>query len=126
MDGMVDIDTIRSQMVIDTAGLVGEGDLSGDALILAADRGDPQAQTEVAVLLLQVEQYDAAVYWLQKASARNPEAMHQLARCYLDGKGVPEDIHLGMMWLHKAAASGHEIAKAQAAGVMIAAASRVK
>ena len=108
MDGMVDLDTVRAQLAID----------ADDALILAADRGDAAAQTEIAVLLLQAGQPDAAVYWLQKAAARSTEAMHHLSRCYLEGVGVGQDVHTGMMWLHKAAAGGHAIAKAQADSIL--------
>jgi len=104
MDGMVDLETVRPQLAIEAE----------DALILGADRGDPAAQTEVAVQLLQANQPDAAVYWLQKAATRSTEAMHHLSRCYLEGVGVALDMHIGMMWLHRAAAGGHAIAKAQA------------
>jgi uncharacterized protein len=108
MDGMVDLEVVRPQLAID----------ADDSMILAADRGDAPAQTEIAVLLLQASQPDAAVYWLLKAATRSTEAMHHLSRCYIEGVGVPQDLHTGMMWLHKAAAGGHAIAKAQADAIL--------
>ena len=39
--------------------------------------------------------------------------MHWLARCYLDGNGVAPDVHLGLMWLSRAAAHGHLISQGQ-------------
>lgn len=114
-DGTVTLQAVRPQIAID----------ADDALIIAADRGDPGAQTDIAVLLLEADQPDAAVYWLQRAAVRHPDAMHHLSRCYLDGLGVARDVHTGMMWLHKAAAAGHVIALAQAEAILSKSAPRV-
>lgn len=108
MDGTVTLQAIRPQIAIE----------ADDALILAADHGDHGAQTDIAVLLLEADQPDAAVFWLQRAAVRHPDAMHQLSRCYLDGLGVAKDVHLAMMWLHKAASAGHVIALAQAEAIL--------
>ena len=60
-----------------------------------------------------------AVYWLGLATRQNyPDAMHLLAGCYLAGTGVEKNEHLGIMWLAKATASGHLIAREQLAAIL--------
>ena len=55
-----------------------------------------------------------AIYWLELAARQDyADAMHWLARCYLDGNGVAPDEYLGLMWLSKAAAHGHRISQGQ-------------
>jgi len=45
--------------------------------------------------------------WLRKAADRGlAEAQHLLARCYLDGIGVPQDDQEGLRWLNKSVEQG--------------------
>lgn len=80
--------------------------------ILLADAGDAEAQDDIGQLFLMSEKYQAAFYWFQQASQQNnPDAMQWLGHCYINGKGVPKDENLGLMWIAKAAALGHLIAQ---------------
>lgn len=84
------------------------------ALVLRADAGETEAQNELGQIFLLAEKYKPALYWLrQAASKNNADAMQWLAHCYVNGKGVPKDDYLGLMWLAKAAALGHVVAQAQ-------------
>ena len=87
--------------------------------ILLADAGDAEAQNNIGQLFLMAEKYQAAFYWFQQASQQNnPDAMQWLGHCYINGKGVPKDEHLGIMWIAKAAAQGHVIAKGLLKGLI--------
>ncbi len=46
------------------------------------------------------------------------DAIHNLAQLYIKGIGVPKDENTALMWLAKAAAHGHVIAKQQMAALM--------
>lgn len=82
--------------------------------VVAADAGDPEAQNDVAMLFLAAGRHKAAVYWLELAAEQGyADAMHHLGRCHLEGLGVPRDEHLAVMWIAKAAAHGHAIAREQ-------------
>jgi TPR repeat protein len=84
------------------------------ALVQQADRGDAAAQSDLALVFLASGRTRGAIYWLELAARQDyADAMHWLARCYLDGNGVAPDDHLGLMWLSKAAAHGHRISQAQ-------------
>lgn len=84
------------------------------ALVQQADRGDPAAQNDLALIFLASGKPRGALYWLELAARQDyADAMHWLARCYLDGNGVAADDHLGLMWLSKAAAHGHPISQGQ-------------
>jgi len=82
--------------------------------ILLADAGDAEAQVDIGQLFLMSEKYQAAFYWLEQAAQKNnPDAMQWLGHCYINGKGTLKDENLGLMWLAKAAALGHELAQGQ-------------
>jgi len=82
------------------------------AVIEAADSGDPEAQNDVALMLLLAARPDLAVQWLQDAAAQDyPDAMHWLGRCHLAGEGLPHDEGLGLSWLGRAAARGHMMSR---------------
>lgn len=94
------------------------------AMVMAADRGDANAQNDVGLLLLAAQQGDAkkgeeqesfaALYWFELAAQQNHgDALHWLARCHIDGIGVEKNENLGLMYLAKAAAQGHIISQAQ-------------
>lgn len=87
--------------------------------ILLADAGDAEAQDDIGQLFLISEKYQAAIYWFQQAAQQNnADAMQWLGHCHLNGKGVPKDENLGIMWLAKAAALGHVIAQGQMKGLI--------
>jgi len=65
-------------------------------------------------LCLAARRFEGARYWLELAARQDyPNAMQTLGRCYLAGDCVPKDENLGLMWIAKAAATGHAIAQAQ-------------
>lgn len=87
--------------------------------VLLADAGDAEAQDDIGQLFLMSEKHQAAFYWFQLAAQQNnPDAMQWLGHCYVNGKGVPKDENLGMMWIAKAAALGHVIAQGQMKGLI--------
>lgn len=87
--------------------------------ILLADTGDAEAQDDIGQLFLAAEKPKSAVYWFQLAAQKNhPDAMQWLGHCYINGKGVPQDENLGMMWIANAAALGHVIAQGQIKGLI--------
>lgn len=82
--------------------------------LAAADAGSAEAQDDTGQLFLAAGKHAAAIYWLEQSARQNyPNAMQCLGRCYLAGEGVPQDDNLAIMWIAKAAAHGHIIAKAQ-------------
>ncbi len=93
-------------------------------LIESADQGDADAQTDLALILLErfenTGKYrDAAFYWLQLAAAQNhADAMNWLGYCHIQGFGVEKNEEMGLMWLAKSAAQGHEISRVQMAGIL--------
>ena len=83
-------------------------------LVQQADGGDAAAQNDLALIFLAGGKPRGAIYWLELAARQDyADAMHWLARCYLDGNGVVADDNLGIMWLAKAAAHGHVISQGQ-------------
>lgn len=84
------------------------------ALIEAADKGNVEAQTDLALLFLAHAKPASAIYWLELAAKRDyPNAMYLLGRCHTDGNGMPQNDNLGIMWIAKAAALGHVVALGQ-------------
>lgn len=83
------------------------------SLLCRADRGDVEAQNEVALHFFEQALPCGAVYWLQQAArSGDADAMHWLGRCHLEGKGLEPDRNLGLMWLARSAAAGHVISDA--------------
>jgi hypothetical protein len=84
------------------------------SFVLRADASDAEAQNDIGQLFSIAEKHEAAFYWLQQAAQQGyADAMQWLGRCYLSGDGVLKDEYLGVMWIAKAASSGHVIAQAQ-------------
>ncbi|MCG5494514.1 tetratricopeptide repeat protein [Ectothiorhodospira variabilis] len=82
--------------------------------IQGADSGDPEAQNDVALMLLEVGRPELALFWFQAAADQEyPDAMHWLGRCYVSGEGVPQDEALGVSWIKRAAQRGHRISQGQ-------------
>lgn len=89
------------------------------ALLLRADAGDAEAQAVLGAVFHGIGELHTAVYWWQLAAGQgHPDAMQLLGRCYAAGDGVPQDEHLALTWISKAAASGHVIAAAQMEGLL--------
>lgn len=83
-------------------------------LLKTADAGDATAQTDLALLFLTHGKAKSAVYWLELAAKQSfPDALHYLGCCYLHGEGFVKDETLALMWIAKAASSGHPLAQAQ-------------
>lgn len=96
-------------------------------LMVQADGGNAQAQAEVgAMFALAYQQRKAqdsqpdkrlktpALYWLELAAEQEQtDAMHWLGILHMGGHGGDNSPHLAMMWISRAAAYGHVIARAQ-------------
>jgi TPR repeat protein len=83
-------------------------------IILLADAGDADAQNDVGQMFSMAGKAESAIYWFRQAANQgNSDAMQWLGQCYARGEGVSLDENLSMMWLAKAAALGHVIAKSQ-------------
>lgn len=101
--------------VADVAPLIGiPMDAEALAVLVKADAGDAEAQDDIGHFFLAAGRQAAARHWLERAAHQeNPNAMQCLGRCYLDGNIVARDENLAIMWIAKAAAHGHVIARAQ-------------
>jgi hypothetical protein len=83
-----------------------------------ADQGDACAQTELALLLQSHRKFRAAVYWLQLAARKNDShALHWLARCHLEGRGVAKNEDKAIMLLARSAMLGNMISAHQLAAL---------
>ena len=81
-------------------------------IIVDADRGDPAAQCDLALILLTANRPTAALPWLQgSAKAFHPDAMCLLGRGYLSGEDIERDPETGLQWIDKAALKGHPLAQ---------------
>lgn len=88
-------------------------------LVLDADAGHAQAQSDLALLFRDLEKHKEALYWLELAIKQGDvSAMHWMGRAYVEGTGVPKDDNLGLMWIAKAAAGGHIVSQAQISGMI--------
>ena len=94
------------------------GAADGLALLLEADRGDSEAQGDVALLCPQQDRADIAFYWFNLAAQQgHADAMHYLSELYQQGNGVARCESTAMLWRARAAGAGHAIAQAQMAGI---------
>ena len=83
-------------------------------LIKSADAGDANAQNDLAVLFLENNKPQNAIYWLELAAKQDfADAMQLLGTCYLKGNGLAKGNNLALMWIANAASLGHQIAVAQ-------------
>ena len=54
--------------------------------------------------------YKQAMHWYRRAAEQgNPEAQHNMAAMYFDGRGIPQDYVQAYAWFSVAAANGVEI-----------------
>ncbi|MBO8087596.1 MAG: sel1 repeat family protein [Marichromatium sp.] len=80
-------------------------DSDDEALVLAADAGEPEAQCDLGIWLLERDRPKAARDWFRLAArAGHADAMCWLGRDLLLGEGGAPDQAEGMRWLHQAAA----------------------
>lgn len=71
----------------------------------AAEQGMAEAMEDLTCLYDEVEDYDKAAYWAQKAleADENNTVLILLGYYYLEGSGVEKDIEKGLELLHRAA-----------------------
>lgn len=103
---------------IDLAALLQKADLRLSSAevqtVLEADQGGADACAELASIFAERGFHSRAVEWWQQAAERgHADAMHWLARAYLDGRGIAPDLYTGLMWLAKSASLGHAVSQAQ-------------
>ena len=90
------------------------------AVLLQADAGDAEAQADLGALLYVQGRRggEAALYWLQAAAEQgSAEAMQWLGTAQAAG-AAEQDEQLAVMWIAKAAALGHPIARRQVEGLL--------
>ncbi len=90
-----------------------------NAYTRAADRNYPPAHLALGLLDLDNDfgrrpnPREALRHFKIAAQADLPEGSYQLARMYLTGQATPKDTITGAFWLHRAAAGGHDQARAE-------------
>ena len=86
--------------------------------LLLADSGSAAAQCDVGQVFDLLGKHEIALYWWTQAAAQgDAEAMQCLGSAHAEGRGVPVDQNLALMWIARAAAQGHLIARAQINGL---------
>jgi len=109
---MVEFDSIKPHMLIP----LGVEDYS---LVQAADGGNAEAQTDLALLFISHHKLKQGIAWLEAAvKQEHAAAMRLMGRCHIEGQGVDQDDNLGVMWLARAAAKGDPIAQAQMGAIL--------
>lgn len=103
---------------IDLAALLQQAGLRLSAVeaqtVLEADAGGADACAELATLFAERGFHSRAVeFWQWAADKGHADAMHWLARAYLDGRGVAPDLFVGLKWLATSASLGHAVSQAQ-------------
>jgi TPR repeat protein len=108
---------IELRPLLEHAGL--DLDASEVEAVLLADAQDVEGCADLALILSMRGLHSRAIEWIQRAADKgHPDAMHWLARAYLDGQGVERDVNVGLMWLAKSAALGHPISQAQTSALL--------
>ncbi|WP_435511538.1 tetratricopeptide repeat protein [Variovorax sp. LT1R16] len=83
-------------------------------VLIEADSGMASAQRDLGQIFASHDKPEIAVYWFSLAAEQgDADAMQCLGTAHAAGQGVPKDDDLALMWIAKAAAHGHMIAKAQ-------------
>lgn len=89
-------------------------------VLLEADAGSAGAQRDLGQIFASHEKYEIAAHWLRLAAEQgDADAMQCLGAAHAAGAGVEKDADLAIMWVAKAAASGHVIAQAQTRGLLL-------
>ncbi len=109
---MILIEEVADQLAVKLVPGNGDPDTDDYALLALADRGDSDAQNDLALLFLEQELYDFALHYFHLAIAQNhADAMHYLSNMYETGTGVEQCSETALIWRTKAAAFGHQIAR---------------
>lgn len=73
-----------------------------------AEQGSANAQHLIGVMYANDQDFSVAVQWFRKASEQgHRHAQFDLAMCYRQGLGVPQNHEEAMRWLRKTAKQGH-------------------
>lgn len=88
-------------------------------MLLQADEGSASAQCDMGqVFSLQGKHEIAVHWWVQAAEQGHADAMQCLGSAHAEGRGVPKDQNVALMWIARAAAGGHVIATQQVKGLL--------
>lgn len=81
-------------------------------LRVAADRGNMEASAYTGVLLMEANEWEEGVAYLEEAAQQGFDmAQYELGNCYLKGEGVPQNDEMAMQWYQQAAENGNEDAQ---------------
>jgi TPR repeat protein len=91
-----------------------------DALVRAAERGDPEAQNYLGIRYESgdgiAQNTQKAAYWFRQAAEQGfPESQFRLGELYAQGNGVPQDARLAAEWWQQAATQGNVLAQSSLA-----------
>ena len=70
---------------------------------LAAEHGQANSQLALGHLFARQGDQKQAFHWYEKAAQQAPEGMLEVARCYLEGRGVAADSKKAFQWATRAA-----------------------
>jgi hypothetical protein len=88
-------------------------------ILVLADDGSASAQCDIGQVFDLHDKHEIAVYWwVQAAEQGDADAMQCLGSARAEGRGVPQDQNLALMWIARAAAAGHVIAAGQIRGLL--------
>jgi TPR repeat protein len=88
-------------------------------ILVLADDGSASAQCDIGQVFDLHGKNEIAVHWWEQASEQgDAEAMQCLGSAHAEGRGVPKDQNLALMWIARAAAAGHVIAAKQVKGLL--------
>ncbi|KEA64689.1 hypothetical protein ADIMK_1142 [Marinobacterium lacunae] len=76
-----------------------------------AEKGDPRAQYNMALVFRSLRQYEESLNWAQMASPHSAEARYLLGQLYEAGQGVEKDIDNALSWYRDAAEQGYPAAQ---------------
>ncbi|MBV1786864.1 sel1 repeat family protein [Marinobacterium sp. D7] len=76
-----------------------------------AEKGDPRAQYNMALIARSLTQYDEALNWAHLAAKHSAEARYLLGQLYEAGQGVEEDEINALTWYRDAAEQGNASAQ---------------
>lgn len=88
-------------------------------LLMLADDGSAAAQRDMGQVFDLHGKHEIAVYWWTQATGQgDADAMQCMGSAHAQGRGVPKNQNLALMWIARAAAAGHVIAAEQVKGLM--------
>ena len=94
-------------------------ELEEQRILLLADDGSASAQCEIGQVFDLYGKHEIAIHWwVQAAEQGDADALQCLGSAYAEGRGVPRDQHIALMWIARAAAAGHVIATEQVRGLL--------